>query len=133
MTRLLARTGFAAALRHRDLRLLLGGLVVSATGSWATRCWSVSTARPLATIGPGDYFGEIGLLERIPRTAAVVAALPTRLYRIGGQEFLDALTSSPPAGSVIEDVRTRLARTHPSHEPTYPVPAAPDAETRGRS
>src|SRR3954466_14328580 len=28
-------TGYRSALRHRDLRLLFGGLVVSATGSWA--------------------------------------------------------------------------------------------------
>jgi MFS family permease len=30
-----AGTGYRSALRHRDLRLLLGGLVISATGSWA--------------------------------------------------------------------------------------------------
>ena len=76
----------------------------------------------LATLGPDSYFGEIGLLERIPRTATVVASVPTRLYRIGGEEFLDALTSSPPAASLIEDVRARLARTHPSHEPTFAAP-----------
>ena len=28
-------TGYRSALRHRDLRLLFGGLVISATGSWA--------------------------------------------------------------------------------------------------
>ena len=28
-------SGYRSALRHRDLRLLLGGLVISATGSWA--------------------------------------------------------------------------------------------------
>ena len=27
--------GYRSALAHRDMRLLLGGLVVSATGSWA--------------------------------------------------------------------------------------------------
>src|SRR6187200_842431 len=30
-----AGTGYRSALRHRDLRLLLGALVISATGSWA--------------------------------------------------------------------------------------------------
>jgi len=30
-----AGTGYRSALRHRDLRLLFGGLVTSATGSWA--------------------------------------------------------------------------------------------------
>src|SRR5918912_149739 len=30
-----AGTGYRSALRHRDLRLLFAGLVISATGSWA--------------------------------------------------------------------------------------------------
>ncbi len=88
--------------------------------------------RQVATLGPDSYFGEIGLLERIPRTATVLARVPARLYRIGGDEFLDALTSSPPAASLIEDVRARLARTRPSHEPTYAGPAGPGVEALER-
>ena len=37
----------------------------------------------------GTYFGEIGLIERIPRTATVTAETPTRLVRIDGEAFLD--------------------------------------------
>jgi CRP-like cAMP-binding protein len=73
----------------------------------------------------GTYFGEIGLIERIPRTATVTAATNTRLVRIDGDAFLDALTSAPPSASFVEGARQRLARTHPSLKPTYePEPTA---------
>ena len=40
-----------------------------------------------ATLGPGDWFGEIGLLTGGRRTADVVAATPLRLLRLGGDVF----------------------------------------------
>jgi hypothetical protein len=73
----------------------------------------------LRTMGPDTYFGEIGLLERIPRTATVTATVSTRCYRIDGDEFLDALTTTPPARSLVEGARTRLATSHPSRELSY--------------
>ncbi len=39
------------------------------------------------TLGPGDWFGEIGLLTGGRRTADVVAATPLRLLRLGGDVF----------------------------------------------
>jgi hypothetical protein len=38
--------------------------------------------------GPGEAFGEIGLLRRIPRTATVTAETPCTLLRIPGEDFL---------------------------------------------
>lgn len=73
----------------------------------------------LRTMGPETFFGEIGLLERIPRTATVTAQVPTRCYRIEGDEFLAALTSTPPARSMIESARSRLAASHPSRNLSY--------------
>lgn len=78
----------------------------------------------LRSMGPDTYFGEIGLLERIPRTATVTAQVPTRCYRIDGDEFLDALTSTPPARSLIEGARSRLATSHPSRRLTFEETAA---------
>ncbi len=38
-------------------------------------------------LGPGDAFGEIGLLLTGQRTATVVARSPTRLLSLSGQDF----------------------------------------------
>jgi CRP/FNR family transcriptional regulator, cyclic AMP receptor protein len=38
--------------------------------------------RPIATLGPGDLIGEMGLLEHRPRTADVIASSPMRLLRL---------------------------------------------------
>jgi len=76
---------------------------------------TVST--PLPALGEGDYFGEIGLLEQIPRTATVVASVPSKVLRVDGEEFLEALTSASASTSLLEGARVRLART-----PSYRVP-----------
>jgi hypothetical protein len=73
----------------------------------------------LRTMGPETYFGEIGLLERIPRTATVTAEALTHCYRIDGDAFLDALTTTAPATSLLEGARTRLAATPASLRLTY--------------
>ena len=41
----------------------------------------------VATLGPGDFFGEIGLLQTERRTASVVARSPMRLIVIFAREF----------------------------------------------
>jgi CRP/FNR family transcriptional regulator, cyclic AMP receptor protein len=38
--------------------------------------------RTIRTLGPGDVFGEIGVLEKELRTASVVASSPMRLIRL---------------------------------------------------
>jgi SulP family sulfate permease len=57
----------------------------------------------LVTLGQGDYFGDMAFLDREPRTADVVAAVPTDLYVLSRQRF-DALVRSNPAmgGRVFE-------------------------------
>ncbi len=61
----------------------------------------------VAALGPGDFFGEIGLLRQIPRTATVRTVEPSRLYRIPGQEFLDIVSQ----GAVRSRVLTRAAQS----------------------
>jgi CRP-like cAMP-binding protein len=52
--------------------------------------------RPIATLGVGDFFGEIALLERVKRTATVTAATPLGFFVISSQAF----------GSVVDADRT---------------------------
>jgi CRP-like cAMP-binding protein/MFS family permease len=68
----------------------------------------------LRTMQAPTYFGEIGVLEQIPRTATVTAIMDCRCERIDGAALLDALTSAPPSASLMENARARLALTHPS-------------------
>jgi CRP-like cAMP-binding protein len=67
----------------------------------------------------GTYFGEIGLLERIPRTATVTALDEVELYRIEGESFLGAIETGSASTSLLEGARTRLSRTHPSLRPQF--------------
>jgi hypothetical protein len=41
-----------------------------------------------------DWFGEIGLLRRVPRTATVTTTVDSELLRIPGSVFIDALAGS---------------------------------------
>lgn len=42
----------------------------------------VQGGRKIASLGPGDLIGEIGLLERKPRNADVIATSPMRLIKL---------------------------------------------------
>ena len=65
---------------------------------------------PLSTIGPDGFFGEIGLLENVPRTATVTAVGRSELLRIEGSAFLDAVTAAPLSPATLESARVRFAR-----------------------
>ena len=81
--------------------------------------------RRLRSMPAPSYFGEIGVLERIPRTATVTALTEARTLRIEGAALLDALTSVPPSSSLMENARSRLALTHPSQPVTFAAEAEP--------
>jgi len=65
--------------------------------------------RELRTIGRGDGFGEIALLENVPRTATVTALTDSRLYALDKPSFLASVSSHPrAAGEADRLVRERL-------------------------
>ncbi len=73
-------------------------------------------------LGVGDYFGEIGLLEHIPRTATVACTAQGQLLEIRGEDFLAAVTATPAiSGTLVPVVTGRLARTHPQYQPRLAV------------
>ena len=61
-------------------------------------------------LGPGELFGEIGLLTGRPRSADVVARTPLRLLRLGGETFSRYLASLPDvAGELRSLALSRVA------------------------
>ena len=52
-------------------------------------------ARKIATLGPGDSFGELALLEKAPRNATVVADSAMELVVLGQREFAGLIDEVP--------------------------------------
>ena len=55
----------------------------------------------VAHLGPGDYFGERGLLDRAPRNATVTTEMPSSVLRLEGDVLLDAVQSAPTVLSAL--------------------------------
>lgn len=65
--------------------------------------------RKVATLGPGDYFGELSLLDRGPRTATVTADTDMNVLVLGQREFLTVLDDVPGmAYKILRVVASRL-------------------------
>jgi MFS family permease len=60
--------------------------------------------------GPGEYFGEIGLLRDVARTATITASEDTVLLALDRDEFLAAVTGHGEARRLAEDVVVRRLR-----------------------
>ncbi|WP_404382533.1 MFS transporter [Knoellia locipacati] len=107
--------GLARGLTHVSV---LAGEVVLSEGAESDGFYIVESGqvevtqgeRVLRREGPGDYFGEIGLLRDVPRTATITAVEDTVLLRMAREDFLDAVTAQGDARQVAEwTVVRRLA------------------------
>jgi CRP/FNR family transcriptional regulator, cyclic AMP receptor protein len=65
----------------------------------------------VADLGPGDFFGEMGLLEKTLRNATVTAKTPMKLVTLTGWDMKRMERHIPEA---IERVRATLEERRPS-------------------
>ena len=65
------------------------------------------SARKRSRLGPGQYFGEMSLLDGGPRSASVVAETPLRLLVIKRRNFSTLLREAP---ELAQNLMTTLSR-----------------------
>ena len=85
----------------------------------------VGGGRVVATLGPGEGFGEIALLRRTPRTATVVATSRLELRMLRSDQFLPIVLGYTPSAREAElAVDAELERYSPDEASGDPSPPA---------
>jgi CRP/FNR family transcriptional regulator, cyclic AMP receptor protein len=97
-----------------------------------TRREADGSERVVGHLAPGEYFGEIGLLQEGVRTASVITMEATELYRVTGDEFIDAVNRGSQVGAALgSTIAWRLAsyerRDGPAIQPTAALSGAESA------
>ena len=62
------------------------------------------------TLGPAGYFGEMGLLDDLPRSATVIAAEPTECALLAKWDFTNELRDDPEIALALLPVLTERIR-----------------------
>ncbi|MCI4350689.1 MAG: cyclic nucleotide-binding domain-containing protein [Thermoplasmata archaeon] len=71
--------------------------------------------KSVAALGPGQFFGEMALFDEQPRTADVVAEIPTRCLVLSSWEFWGALSKEPEVlRSLMQEMVRRLRAPVPT-------------------
>ncbi|HWC67848.1 MAG TPA: MFS transporter [Acidimicrobiales bacterium] len=113
MLRAASRTSIEALARTSSRDTVAAGVTAVAQGDhpddffaivrgrfevWKTDAAGVTSM--VNALGPGDGFGEIGLLQGVPRTASVLATSEAEVLRIPGAAFLHAVGPGAVRGGV---------------------------------
>src|SRR5882672_1812888 len=90
------------------------GLYVVETGS--VRIWVVDedvNEVTLAELKPGDFFGELAVLDRGERSSSATAIVDTHLHRLSSDDFQQFLIEHPDASiDVICEIAQRMRQTN---------------------
>jgi len=90
------------------------GLYVVETGS--VRIWVMDedvTEVTLAELKPGDFFGELAVLDRGERSSSATATVDTHLHKLSSDAFQQFLTEHPDAAiDVICEIAQRMRQTN---------------------
>src|SRR6202165_5711634 len=90
------------------------GLYVRETGS--VRIWVMDedvTAVTLAELKPGDFFGELAVLDRGERSSSATAVEDTHLHKLSSDAFQEFLIEHPDASvDVICEIAQRMRQTN---------------------
>ncbi len=92
----------------KEVEFLAGGLIVS-VGDQGRDFYLLLTGKAelkvpggrTATLGPGDYFGEISVLDGGPRTATIIAMTRVSALRIDRKDFVPLLDANGSIGRKI--------------------------------
>ena len=77
----------------------------------------VRDGEELAVLGPGEFFGELSVLDGKPRVAQVVSIVQTRCLALATWDFEEAVLANPALGLAIlrglaERLRTKTEQQH---------------------
>ena len=86
-----------------------GGLAVAFFVIESGEAEAVADGHPLRRMGPGDWFGEIAIVEQSPRTATVAATSPLTVIAMTAFEFRRLEAEHPEiAGTITQRLQERL-------------------------
>jgi CRP-like cAMP-binding protein len=76
----------------------------------------VRDGETIATLGPGDFFGELSVLDGQPRTAQVIATEPTVCLALASWDFEAVVREEPAVAlAIMRGLAGRLRRLTEAH------------------